>query len=138
MLEGAGLDAARVDEAIDLVGLEADDAPEAVRRQLALVDEAVQRARGDAQTMRRFRGAQPVDLARRHRSDILLVPPVTFDPFRLCAGKRSAWSTGSNAAAALAPARRIGPHALSRHFPVDCDRSRAALPRFVLVCLMSY
>lgn len=44
MLEGAGRDAAGLDERIDVVLLEADDATEAVAGDLALIDEAVQRA----------------------------------------------------------------------------------------------
>ena len=51
MLEGAGLDAAGLDELIDLLLLEADDPAEPVGRDLPFVDEAVQRAGGDAQSV---------------------------------------------------------------------------------------
>lgn len=54
-LQRAGSDAAGIDELLDLGLLEADDPAESVRRELALVDEAVQRARRDAQAARTLR-----------------------------------------------------------------------------------
>lgn len=62
MLERARFDPARVDEGVDLVLLEADDATEAVGRKLALVDEPVQRPRGDAEaTLVQAWGRAPSD-----------------------------------------------------------------------------
>ena len=62
MLARAGLDAAAHDELIDFGLLKTDHSTEAVRGQLPFVDEAVQRAGGDAKTSGGFRGAQPRDL----------------------------------------------------------------------------
>ena len=56
MLEGARLDAARLDERIDLLGLQPDHAAEPIGGQLTLVDEAIERARGDAQPASRLGG----------------------------------------------------------------------------------
>ena len=62
VLERAGLDAAGVDEGVDVGGLQPDDPPEAVGRDLALVDEPVERAGRDAEPVGRFAGAEPADL----------------------------------------------------------------------------
>ena len=48
MFERSGLDAARLDEGVDLVLLEPDDPAEAVRGELALINEPIQRPRRHA------------------------------------------------------------------------------------------
>ncbi len=62
MLEGARLDAAGLDEAVDLLLLEADDPPEAIGRELSFVDEAVQGPGSDAEaTLADAWGRPPTD-----------------------------------------------------------------------------
>src|SRR4051812_27093237 len=61
VLEGPRGDPTGLDEQVDIVLLEADDAPEAVAGDLPLVDESVQGSRGDAEVLGSFRRAQPVD-----------------------------------------------------------------------------
>jgi len=64
VLELARLDAGALDEGLDLVRSEADDPPEAVGRQIAVVDEPVERAGGDAETPGSLLGRQPLGLVR--------------------------------------------------------------------------
>ena len=70
MLEPARLDARPVDEGVHLVLLETDDAAELVGRQLALVDQPVQRPHRDAQPARRLAGAHPMDVDGGHNGII--------------------------------------------------------------------
>src|SRR4249919_810923 len=51
VLEGAGFDAAGFDEGVDFFGFESDDAAEPVCGDVGLVDEPVEGARGDAQSL---------------------------------------------------------------------------------------
>jgi hypothetical protein len=67
MLQRARLDADRSDERIDLAFLQTDHSAELVRREVALVDELVQRAEGDAKPFGGVCGAEPADLTR-HRA----------------------------------------------------------------------
>src|SRR5438046_14577 len=62
VLERAGLDLAVVYELVDLVRLQPNHAAESVGRNVALVDEAIQGARGDAEAGRRVGGRQPRDI----------------------------------------------------------------------------
>jgi len=55
----AGFHAHLGDEVLDLVPPQADDPPEAVRREVTPVDQPVQRAVGDAKVPRRLGGAEP-------------------------------------------------------------------------------
>ena len=59
--ERSGSDAAPLDEVLHLALLQADDASETVCRQLALVDEPVQRPRRDAETTGGLCGVEPDD-----------------------------------------------------------------------------
>src|SRR4051812_358161 len=70
VLEGSGLDLATLDEGVDFVGFEADHAAKPVGGNVALVDEAVKRARRDAQSFGRFRRGEPVDVRRHRLNDI--------------------------------------------------------------------
>src|SRR6266550_1362977 len=79
MLQPARLDAGPVDEGVHLALLEADDPAELVRRQLALVDEPVQRPHGDAQPARRLAGTHPVDVDGGHSGIIKTTPHVQCD-----------------------------------------------------------
>ena len=59
-----GCDPAGLDEAVDVVLLQADHPPELIGRELPLVDEAVQAPQGDPQPRRGLLGAEPLDCAR--------------------------------------------------------------------------
>ena len=59
MAHRAGFDTARLDVGVDIVLLQTDDPAELVGRQLAFVDEAVERARRDAEPLGGRRGGQP-------------------------------------------------------------------------------
>lgn len=68
VLELTGLDARALDELVDLAGPQPDDPAEAVRRQVALVYESVERAGGDAEPSSRLLGGQPVGVGTGTRS----------------------------------------------------------------------
>jgi hypothetical protein len=65
-IEGAGHDAAAFDELGHLALLEPDDPTEPVGGDLAVVDEAVERPRRDAQALGRLVGVQPLDVGSAH------------------------------------------------------------------------
>jgi hypothetical protein len=62
VLEGAGRDPTRLDELVDLVLLEADHPAEPVGGQLALIDEPIEGAGGDAEMAGGVGRGEPVDL----------------------------------------------------------------------------
>ncbi len=66
MFEGSGLDTSGTDERVDLGFLQADHSPELVGRNVAFVDELVQRAQRDTQTSGSFGGAEPANFTLRH------------------------------------------------------------------------
>ena len=66
MLEFAGFDAAIPDERIDLVLLQADNSTKPVRRQLAFVDQPVERAWGESQRGRCFFSGEPITVCLSH------------------------------------------------------------------------
>ena len=67
MLEAARRDAGLLDEGHDVTFLQADHTPELVRREVALVDHAIQRARVDAQVVGNLGGAHPPYWVRHAR-----------------------------------------------------------------------
>ena len=66
MLELAGFDSATTYERVDLALLQANYSAEPVRRQLAFVDQPVQRSWGKPQSTRRFFGAEPIAVCLSH------------------------------------------------------------------------
>ena len=97
MLERAGLDAAGLDEHIDFVRLQTDDPAEAIGRELAFVDESIERARGDAEPRGRASAVlnhwmssveSGADIAPHHTCPSRFCLP--FDTFE-------AWPTGNQA-----------------------------------------
>ena len=66
MFEFARFDAAVVDEGVDLGLLQANHSAEAVRGELAFVDQSVERAGRQAQRRSGFLGGQPVSIGLRH------------------------------------------------------------------------
>src|SRR3984957_17885408 len=68
VVEASGGDPAGFDEAVDILFFEADHAPEFVRGQSPLVDEAVETAKGDSEVLSRLFGAHPVDPLVHHAS----------------------------------------------------------------------
>ena len=62
VLEGAGLDAGRLDEGLDIVGLQSDHPPEPVGRQVAEVDEPVEGSWRDPEATSRVLRRQPGDV----------------------------------------------------------------------------
>ncbi len=65
--------------------LQPDNSPESVCRQLAFIDQSIQRPRGQAQSCGRFFGRKPVTVCRSHRSkrSTLLHPLSHFQPTTL-------------------------------------------------------
>lgn len=66
MLEGARFDATVVDERINLGLLETNHPTKPIRRQLALVDQAVERPRRESERGGSFLRGQPVSVGVRH------------------------------------------------------------------------
>ena len=80
-VERARSDAAPLDELLDLFLLQADDAPESIGRELAVVDEPVEGAGRDAQPAGGLGGVQPDDAGRRaHAAQPSLCGPADESP----------------------------------------------------------
>jgi hypothetical protein len=67
MFERSRLDPSRLDERFDVIKLQTNDSAELVCRDLALIDQPVQRSRGQAEVSCSLGGTKPLNLLICHR-----------------------------------------------------------------------
>jgi hypothetical protein len=68
VLERSRLDARRLDERLDVLKLQADDTAKLVRRDLALINQPIERSWGQAKVSGGLGGTKPLNLLICHRS----------------------------------------------------------------------
>lgn len=90
VLEFTGRDLTFRNERIDLALLQADNTPKPVRRQLAFIDEPIERPRRKTKRRCGFFGRQPVSVSRGHAQHYISLPLNTLstplNTFQFCVG----------------------------------------------------